>query len=77
VRTRTASESTFNSIRAVVRQIDPDLPVMDMRTVEYQLDRVLLNERLLVALVALVALAARRFARTQRDFGQSNGRAAL
>lgn len=58
VRTRTASESAFNSIRAVVRQIDPNLPILGMRTVEDQLDKVLLNERLLAALASAFAALA-------------------
>jgi predicted permease len=58
VRTRTASAPAFASIRAAVRQIDPALPVDELRTVEDQLDRALTSERLLAILVAALATLA-------------------
>jgi predicted permease len=58
VRTRVSSEAAFNSIRAVVRQIDPTLPVLSLRTLENQLDLTLLNERLMATLASAFAALA-------------------
>ena len=55
VRTRTQSQSAFSSIRAVVRQVDPALPVTGLRTVDDQLDLTLVNERLLAMLASAFA----------------------
>jgi ABC-type antimicrobial peptide transport system permease subunit len=41
-----------------VRQRDPLLPVIDLRTIEDQLDRVLVNERLMATLAAAFAVLA-------------------
>src|SRR5439155_10920118 len=58
VRTRTESQAAVSSIRSVVRQIDSNLPVLDFRTLDDQLDRSLLNERMLATLArAFAALA--------------------
>jgi predicted permease len=51
VRTRSASPSAFASLRAAVQRIDPSMPIR-LRTVDDQLDRVLVNERLLAALAS-------------------------
>jgi predicted permease len=58
VRTRTQSESAFSSIRAAVRQVDPVLPVTGLRTLDDQLDRSLMNERLLAILASAFAALA-------------------
>jgi predicted permease len=58
VRTRVQSQSAFSSIRGAVRQIDPALPVTELRTVDDQLDRVLVNERLLAMLASAFAALA-------------------
>jgi len=58
VRTRTSSQSAFASIRAVVRQLDPALPITGLRTLDDQLDRTLVNERLLAMLASAFALLA-------------------
>lgn len=58
VRTRVSSQAAFNSIRTVVRQIDPTLPVLGLRTLENQLDQTLLNERLLATLASAFAALA-------------------
>jgi predicted lysophospholipase L1 biosynthesis ABC-type transport system permease subunit len=55
VRTRVPSASAFAAIRGVFRQIDPALPIGRISTVEDQLDRSLLNERLLAMLAAAFA----------------------
>jgi predicted permease len=58
VRTRTHSQSAFATVRSVFRQIDPNLPVLMLRTVDDQLDQTLLNERLLAALASAFAALA-------------------
>ena len=58
VRTRTPSQSAFSSIRAAVRQVDSTLPVTGLRTVDDQLDRALVNERLLATLASAFAALA-------------------
>jgi predicted permease len=55
VRTRTSSVAAFSSIRAVVRKVDPALPVDRLRTLDDQLDRALANERLLAMLATAFA----------------------
>ena len=52
IRTRVAPESAFASIRAAVRAVDPGLPIARMQTVEDQLNRLLVNERLLAMLAS-------------------------
>jgi hypothetical protein len=39
VRTRAQSQAALASIRSVIRQIDPNLPLLDLRTLDDQLDR--------------------------------------
>src|SRR5262249_3206460 len=55
IRTRVASESAFASIRGAVRALDPSLPIVRLRTVDDQLDRLLWNERLLAMLATAFA----------------------
>ena len=50
IRTRVRPEAAFPAIRAVVRSIDPTLPIARILTVEDQLNRSLANERLLAML---------------------------
>jgi predicted permease len=50
VRSRAEPDATFASVREVVRQLDPALPVSSMRTVEQQIDRSLTTERMLATL---------------------------
>jgi predicted permease len=58
VRTRMDSRASLASIRSAVRTIDPRLPVLDLRTVDDQLDRVLLTERMLATLASAFAVLA-------------------
>jgi predicted permease len=58
VRTRTQSQLAFASIRSAVRQIDSNLPVLGLRTVDDQLDQSLLNERMLATLASAFAALA-------------------
>jgi predicted permease len=57
LRTRTESSAAFSSIRATVRQFDPALPIL-LRTLDDQLDRTLVNERLLATLASAFAALA-------------------
>ncbi len=50
VRSRAEPDSTFASVREVVRQLDPALPVSSLRTVEQQINRSLTTERMLATL---------------------------
>jgi hypothetical protein len=58
VRTRTHSRAAFGSIRAAVRKVDPALTVEGLRTIDDQLDRVLLTERMLATLASAFAVLA-------------------
>ena len=55
LRTRVSSQAAFSSIRAAVRQLDSTLPVTRLRTLDDQLDRTLVNERLLAILASVFA----------------------
>ena len=55
VRTRVSSAAAFSAIRAAVRQVDSGLPLQDMRTLDDQLDKSLVNERLLATLASAFA----------------------
>jgi predicted permease len=58
VRTQTPSASTYNLVRSEVRQLDPAIPVYEMKTVEGQLDETLLTDRLIAMLSAGFGLLA-------------------
>jgi predicted permease len=58
VRTRVDSPAAFASIRSAVRRVDPGLPVLDLRTIDDQLDRVLVTERMLATLASAFACLA-------------------
>lgn len=50
VRVRGKPESSFQSLRAIVRSIDPTLPLNNLRTVDEQVDRSLNTEHMLASL---------------------------
>ena len=50
VRIRGTPESSFQSLREIVRSVDPTLPMSDLRTVDEQVDRSLNTERMLATL---------------------------
>ena len=50
VRVRGASESSFQTLRAIVRSVDPTLPMTDFRTLDEQVDRSLNTEHILAML---------------------------
>jgi predicted permease len=59
VRARVPSDVAMAEVRRTIRQLDPLLPIMGMRTLDDQLDHVLRNERMLATLgLAFAALAA-------------------
>jgi predicted permease len=58
VRTTTGSRDAFNAARNEVRQLDPSLPIYELKTVEGQLDETLLTDRLIAMLSAGFGLLA-------------------
>jgi len=58
VRARSSSEAAARSIRATIRDVDPALAVLSLRTIEDQLDRLLGNERMLATLAGAFAVTA-------------------
>ncbi|MPY87828.1 MAG: FtsX-like permease family protein [Luteitalea sp.] len=58
VRSRSSSEAAARSIRGAVRRIDPTLTVLSLRTIDDQLDRLLVTERLLATLAGAFAVVA-------------------
>jgi predicted permease len=50
VRIRGTPESSFQSLREIVRTVDPTLPMSDLRTLDEQVDRSLNTERMLATL---------------------------
>jgi predicted permease len=58
VRTERDPDATFGAVRAAVREIDPNLPVSGMKTLERQLDESLVTDRMIATLsTAFGALA--------------------
>jgi predicted permease len=53
VRTSLPAEQAFNLVRRVVANLDPALPVYNMRTLEDTIDESLVNERLVASLSAI------------------------
>jgi predicted permease len=58
VRTASQPEAVFGSIRQVMRQLDPSIPMYNPRTMEAQLDQSLLNDRLVATLSAAFGVLA-------------------
>jgi predicted permease len=58
LRTLASSAATYGQVRGEVRQLDPNLPVYAMKTVESQLDETLLSDRLIAMLSAGFGLLA-------------------
>jgi predicted permease len=60
IRTRVQPESIMPALRAIVRQVDPDLPLVNVRTQDQQIEADLQQERIFVTLTSgfgLLALA--------------------
>jgi ABC-type antimicrobial peptide transport system permease subunit len=58
VRTASQPDAAFGSIRQVMRQLDPNIPMYNARTMEAQLDQSLLNDRLVATLSAAFGVLA-------------------
>jgi predicted permease len=58
VRTALAPQQMFTSLRAAIRNLDSHLPVYDFRTVDEQIDRSLLTERMIAMLSAVFGIIA-------------------
>jgi predicted permease len=58
VKVRGSSEQAFQSIRAIVHNADPALPILSFRTLDEQIDRSLNTERLLATLSGAFGLLA-------------------
>ena len=58
VRTQADPSNYFGALREAVRQVDSTVPVSDLRTLEQQVDKSLLTERLLATLSAVFGLLA-------------------
>jgi predicted permease len=58
VRTPQRPEVLAETMRQVTRQLDPSLPVYNMRTVEQQVNRSLVNERLIASLSTVLGILA-------------------
>ncbi|MGA7240924.1 MAG: ABC transporter permease [Bryobacteraceae bacterium] len=82
VRTKRDPESAFASVRAVVHDLAPDIPVTGMKTLERQLDESLVTERLvatlssvfgalatLLAIIGLYGVMAYMVTRRSREIG--------
>jgi predicted permease len=58
VRTLTSSAASYNVVRNEVKQLDPTMPVYEMKTLEAQLDETLLSDHLIALLSAGFGLLA-------------------
>jgi predicted permease len=58
LRTAANPDSLIVSVRRMVNQLDPDLPIFDLRTQRETVDRLLFNERLVARLSTLFAVLA-------------------
>jgi predicted permease len=52
VRTTQPPDAVYSAIRQVSRQLDPSIPIYNLRTLDHQIDQSLLNDRLIATLSA-------------------------
>ena len=82
VRTTNQPDAAFGAIRQVVRQLDTNIPIYNLRTMDHQMDQSLLNDRLiatlstafgalatLLAVIGLYGVMAFMVARRTREIG--------
>jgi predicted permease len=82
VRTTSQPDAAFGSIRQIVRQLDTNVPIYNLRTMEHQIDQSLLNDRIiatlstafgvlatLLAVIGLYGVMAYTVARRTREIG--------